>query len=213
VLWAAVLWLGLLAPAHAQRQVRVSGSVTADDTRLPVPGATVQVQRTRKGVVSTATGDFAVDALSTDTLVFRALGYKIRRMPLGGTGLAQLIVHIRLVRDSVQLGEVRVTSDRPDRAAVNRALRNIKRPAAPVTSQVKRPPPPKPLFEVDSTPPKAVPTPTIASPVSLIYEQFSRAGKERRKMAEILEAEKAEKARQQRLKYNKQFKDNRGYEP
>jgi hypothetical protein len=32
-------------------------------------------------------------------------------------------------------------------------------------------------------------------------------------MAEILEAEKAEKARQQRIKYNKQFKDNRGYEP
>jgi hypothetical protein len=208
-----VLGLALLLGLPAQAQLRVSGSITAADTRKPVPGATVQVQRTRRGVVSNATGDFIVEALPSDTLVFRALGFKAQRLPLGGTGLSQLIVQIQLVRDSVQLGEVHVTADRPDRATINRALRNIKRPKPPVVSQVKRPPKPKPLFAVDSTAPKAVPTPTIASPVSLLYEEFSRAGRERRKMAEILEAEKAEKARQERAKYNKAFKDNRGYEP
>jgi len=108
---------------------------------------------------------------------------------------------------------VRVTSDRPDRAVINRALRNIKRPVPPATSQVKRPPKPQPLFAVDSAAPRAVPKPSIASPVSLLYEEFSRAGKERRKMAEILEAEQAEKARQARARYNKAFKDNRGYQP
>ncbi len=86
----------------------------------------------------------------------------------------------------------------------------MRRPLPPPVSQVKRPPKPKPLFAVDSSAPKA-PVPTIASPVSLLYEQFSRAGKERRKMEEILETERAEKARQARARYNRAFKDNRGY--
>lgn len=208
----AVLLL-LASPARAQVEpVRVSGSVAEARTRLPIPGATVQVQRTRRGVVSSTTGEFSIDALPTDTVLFRALGYKPQRLALGGTGLSQMVVRILLVRDSVQLGNVQVTADRPDRAIINRALRNIKRPAPPVVSGAKRPPKPKPLFAVDSTAPKA-PVPTIASPISLIYDQFSREGKQRRKMEEIEAEQKAEKARKARAQYNKAFKDNRGYEP
>ncbi|SFQ58535.1 carboxypeptidase-like regulatory domain-containing protein [Hymenobacter arizonensis] len=212
LLAAALLWLGALGTAQAQQQVRVSGTVSAADTRQPMPGATVQVQRTRRGVVTGATGEFAVDALATDTVLIRALGFKPQRLTLGNTGLSQLVVRIQLVRDSVRLGEVQVVSDRADRAEINRALRNMKRPAQPVVSGAKRPPKPKPLFPVDSTAPKA-PVPTIASPVSLIYEQFSREGKQRKKMAEIEAQQKAEKARKAKAQYNKAFKDNRGYEP
>ena len=208
----AVLWL-LAGPAWAQAPaVRVSGSVTAADTRQPVPGATVQVQRTRRGMVTSATGEFAVDVLPTDTLLFRALGFKVQRLPLGGIGLSQLVVRIQLVRDSVRLGEVQVIADRPDRVLINRALRNMKRPKPPLVSGAKRPPKPKPLFAVDSTAPKA-PVPTIASPVSLLYDQFSREGKQRRKMEQIEIELKAEKARKARAEYNKAFRDNRGYQP
>ena len=211
-----LLGLGLLLDTRVQAQapntIRVSGSVAEARSRLPIPGATVQVQRTRRGVVSGTTGDFSIDALPTDTILFRALGFKPQRMPLGGTGLSQLVVRILLVRDSVRLGEVQVTADRPDRAIINRALRNIKRPKPPVVSGAKRPPKPKPLFAVDSTAPKA-PIPTIASPVSLLYDQFSREGKQRRKMEQIEAEQKAEKARKTRAEYNKSFRDNRGYEP
>ena len=208
----AVLWL-LAGPAWAQvPAVRVSGSVTAADTRQPVPGATVQVQRTRRGMVTSATGEFAVDVLPTDTLLFRALGFKVQRLPLGGIGLSQLVVRIQLVRDSVRLGEVQIIADRPDRVLINRALRNMKRPKPPLVSGAKRPPKPKPLFAVDSTAPKA-PVPTIASPVSLLYDQFSREGKQRRKMEQIEIELKAEKARKARAEYNKAFRDNRGYQP
>jgi hypothetical protein len=203
--------LALLA-GSAQAQTRISGNVTEASSRLPIPGATVQVQRTRRGVVSGTTGEFLIEALPTDTLLFRALGFKTLQMPLGGTALSQLVVQVKLQRDSVMLGEVEVTADRPDRAIINRALRNIKRPKPPVVTGVKRPPKPKPLFAVDSTAPKK-PVPTIASPVSLLYDQFSREGKQRRKMDQLLEAERQEKARQARAKYNKAFKDNRGYEP
>ena len=203
---------GLSARAQAQNTVRVSGSVAEARSRLPVPGATVQVQRTRRGVVSGTTGEFSLDALPTDTILFRALGFKAQRMALGGTGLSQLVVRVLLARDSVQLGNVQVTADRPDRAIINRALRNIKRPKPPVVSGVKRPPKPKPLFAVDSTAPKA-PIPTIASPLSLLYDQFSREGKQRRKMEQLEAEQKAEKARRKRAEYNKAFRDNRGYEP
>jgi hypothetical protein len=207
-----VLWL-LAGTAWGQADpVRVSGSVAEARSRLPIPGATVQVQRTRRGVVTSTTGEFSIDALPTDTVLFRALGFKTQRMALGGTGLSQMVVRIHLVRDSVQLGNVQVTADRPDRAIINRALRNIKRPKPPVVSGVKRPPKPKPLFAVDSTAPKA-PVSTIANPVSFIYDQFSREGKQRRKMEEIEAEQKAEKARKARAQYNKAFKDNRGYEP
>ncbi|MDQ2772783.1 MAG: carboxypeptidase-like regulatory domain-containing protein [Bacteroidota bacterium] len=209
----AALWL-LAGAARAQSPgtVRVSGSVSEAGSRAPIPGATVLVQRTRQGVVTSPSGDFSIDAAPTDTVQFRALGYKAQRMALGGTGLSQLVVRIQLARDSVRLGEVQVVSDRPDRAIINRALRNIKRPTPPVASGVKRPPKPKPLFAVDSTAPKK-PVPTIASPVSLLYDQFSREGKQRRKMEEIEAEQRAEKARKARAQYNKAFRDNRGYEP
>ncbi|MBB4602635.1 hypothetical protein HNQ93_003400 [Hymenobacter luteus] len=209
-MWLLLLLTGLRV-GSAQAQIRVTGSISDASTRKPVPGASVVVQRTRQGVVANQEGDFNISANSTDTLIFRAVGFKAQRLPLGGSGLSQLIVQIKLLQDTVMLGEVRVTEGRPDRATINKALRNIKRPSTAPTSYVKRPPAPKPMFPVDSAAPKA-PTPTIASPVSLIYEQFSRAGKERRKMAEILAEEAAEKARQTRRQYNTNFKDNRGYE-
>ncbi|RSK47414.1 carboxypeptidase-like regulatory domain-containing protein [Hymenobacter rigui] len=205
----------LLLAGLVQAQVRVTGSISDAASRRPVPGATVLIQRTRAGVVANKEGDFNIVVNSTDTLVFRAVGYKAQRLPLGGTGLSQLIIQIKLQQDTVQLGEVRITEGRPDRATINRALRNIKRPSTAPTSAVKRPPAPKPLFPVDSAAPKA-PVPTLASPVSLLYEQFSREGKQRRKMEEINKEEAAAKAaeldRQNRRRYNKNFKDNTGYE-
>ncbi|MBG8552540.1 carboxypeptidase-like regulatory domain-containing protein [Hymenobacter guriensis] len=205
----------LLAGRQAAAQVRVTGSVEEAATRKPIPGASVVVQRTRQGVVANEEGDFSISVARTDTLVFRAVGFKPQRLPLGGSGLSQLIVQIKLVRDSVLLREVQVRSGRPNDATINRALRNIKRPSTAPTSAVKRPPAPKPLFPVDSAAPKP-PTPTLQSPVSLLYDQFSREGKERRKMEEIRAAEKAAadaaKSRRARLKYNRNFKENTGYE-
>ncbi|TGD83189.1 carboxypeptidase-like regulatory domain-containing protein [Hymenobacter wooponensis] len=209
--WLLLFLLMLLGAGAAKAQVRVTGNISDATTRKPVPGASVVIQRNRQGVLANPEGDFSISAARTDTLIFRAVGFKPQRLPLGGTGLSQLIVQIKLQQDTVQLGEVRVTEGRPDRAAINKALRNIKRPSTAPTSAVKRPPAPKPLFPVDSTAPKA-PTPTIGSPISLIYEQFSREGKQRQKMIEIQAQENAEKARQARQKYNKNFKDNRGYE-
>jgi hypothetical protein len=210
---------GLLLSHRAQAQagapnptVRVSGTISAAATREPIPGATVMVQRTRRGVASNVEGDFLVTALPTDTLLFRALGFKPKRFALSGTSLSQLVVQVALVRDSVRLSEIKVTADRPDRASINRALRNIKRPSPPLTKVPKRPAKPKPLFAVDSTAPKPEKATIAESNVDWLYDQFSHQGKERRKLEAAKAAEAAEKARQTRSQYNKAFRDNRGYE-
>ena len=209
MLLAGGAWAQAGSPAPI---LRVSGTVSEAGTKRPIPGATVQVQRTRRGVATDAQGDFLLATLPTDTLLFRALGYKPHRLVLGGTALSQLVVQVALVRDSVQLGEVRVTADRPDRASINRALRNIKRPAPATVAVPKRAPRPKPLFAVDSTAPKALPPDIATSNVDWLYEQFSRQGKQRRKVEQLKAQDAAEKARQQRAQYNKAFQNNQGYE-
>ena len=192
--------------------VRVSGTVSVAGSREPVPGTTVQIARTRSGVAANAQGDFLITALATDTIIFRAIGFKSHRLSLGGTSLSQLVVQISLERDLVQLGEVKVTADRPDRASINRALRNIKRPAPPVVKIPKKGPKPKPLFEVDTTGPKVLAPSIATSNVDWLYEQFSRQGKQRRKLEELKARDAAEEAAKRRAEYNKAFRDNRGYE-
>jgi hypothetical protein len=218
---AARYWLlltlvvGGLLRASAQAgqpppQMRVSGTVSDARTGQPLRGAAVRRLGTQRGAVTDAAGDFLLPANATDTLLFQALGYKPQRLPLRGTSLAQLVVQVRLVRDSVRLGEVRVTADRADRASVNQALRSLKRPAPPVVHGAHRPPPPKPLFAVDSTPPP--PPPFGGTPIDWAYSRWSREAKERRKVQQIKTQEAQNKVHQRRLEYNKAFKDNRGYE-
>ena len=200
----------LVLAGTASAQVRVTGTISGAKDRQGIAGAAVFVQGTSRGTVAYNDGDFSITVANTDTLVFRAVGFKPQRMPLDRTGLSQIIVQIYMVRDSIQLGEVRIQEGRPDRAVINRALRNVRRPVPPPNA-ARRAPPPKPLFPVDTIAPRD-PIPTLASPISLIYDQFSREGQERRKMEAIRAQEKAAAAEKARLKYNKNFKDNRGYE-
>lgn len=208
-----MLLLALLTgTAAAQtRQVRVTGSVSEKQTRKPIPGATVINLSNRRGVVANEDGDFDVKANSTDTLEFRAVGFQAYRLPLGGTGLSQIIVQVKLERASVQLTGVTIREGRPDDATISKALRNLRRPVTAPVSAAKRPPKPKPLFPVDSTAPKA-PVPTLQSPISLLYDQFSREGEQRRKLEEINEEKRIEAERAKRRAYNRYFRVNRGYE-
>jgi hypothetical protein len=202
-------------PAVAQArppavQVQVSGTVRDAGTKHVLAGVWVRVQRIQQGVVTNAQGEFFLTASPADTLLFQALGYKPYRLRLPSPSLAHLVVHVQLQRDSIRLREVHVTAERVDRASVNRALRNLNRPAPLLVRGAQRPPMPKPLFAVDSTPPP--PPPFGGGPIGLIYAKFSRAGKERRKMGQLKAQEAHQQAHQRVVNYNKAFKDNGGYE-
>ena len=215
--WARlILPLLLLTSIAATAQVRITGTISNASNGKPVPGATVFISRTKQGVIANNEGEFSIDVANpSDTLAFSSVGFQTQKLPLRRTGLSQMILQIKLTPSNVLLGEVRVEEGRPDRSQINKALRNIRRPSTAPTSAVKRLPAPPPLFPVDSTAPRA-PKVTIQSPVSLIYDQFSKAGKERRKLETLQAADaaqkRAEQERKARERYNRNFKDNRGYE-
>nr|WP_262903453.1 carboxypeptidase-like regulatory domain-containing protein [Hymenobacter psoromatis] len=189
--------------------LRISGSVSDAGSQRPLPGATVRVQRTRRGTAADAQGNFLLTARPTDTLLVRALGYKPQQVLLRTAVRAQLGLQVRLQPDSVRLDEVKVTADRTDHASIDRALRNLRRPPV-VQPKVAVRPKLTPMFPVDSTPPPPPSTGSIA--IDWAYKKLSQEGKERRKLQAAKAADAKEKAHQRQLQYNKAFKDNRGYE-
>lgn len=175
--------------------IRVAGVVLAAADRRPIPGAGVFVVGTGLGTAADVTGAFQLTIARTDTLVIRAVGFRQRQFTVKPSSPARIGIEVLLYIDSVRLGEVTITADRPDRPEINRALRAIRRPSTALPIPTKSVG--KPIFE--RPPPGPPPPADLQSPVSFLYEQFSRAGRNRRKLAEW-EAERAveqaDKARQ-----------------
>ena len=177
--------------------VRVRGLVLGAPDRRPIPGAGVFVTATRQGTVADVLGGFQLTIQRTDTLVIRAIGFVPRFFTLKPTTPEQIAIEIQLQPDSIQLGQVNITADRPDRPEINRALRAIRRPST--AGAMLRRPVGKPIFEPRPVEAPAAPE-ALQNPVSFLYEQFSRAGQNRRKLAEW------EAQRDAELEYERQQK-------
>jgi hypothetical protein len=174
--------------------VRVRGLVLAAVDHHPIPGAGIFVTATRQGTVADVLGAFQLTIQRTDTLVVRAIGFEPRFFTVKPNTPEQFAIEIRLQPDSVQLAQVTITADRPDRAEINRALRAIQRPSQ--APEMLRRPVGKPIFAprpVEAPEPPEI----LLNPVSFLYEQFSRAGRNRRKLAEW-EAQRAAELEEQR---------------
>jgi hypothetical protein len=159
---------------------------------------------TNLGVLSDGNGQFKIDVAQDDTLMIRAVGFKPLLYLPNKLPVSELRVNIVMQEDSVMLGEVEVTS-RPSQEMIDRALRNMKREKA---SQVKKP---GYIPGLEPPPPPPAPGPTIASPIGLMYDMFSKEGKERKKVEEMKRQEELERKLKEEEDYNRFFKDNRGY--
>ncbi len=202
-----VLLLVLLCQvqATAQRNVRISGTILGPDKKSPVPGAGIIRYGTTRAVISDTEGKFLIDIAPSDTLLIRAVGYKPllylpQRLPV-----SEMRVTIVLQEDSVMLGEVEVTN-RPSEEMIQRALRNMNRPDPNYVKNPTYQPAPEPLPTV------APPPPTPLQPLSLLYDLFSREGKEMKKMQELLLMQELNRLQKEHDNYNRFFKDNTGYE-
>jgi len=88
--------------AMAQGSVNVSGRV-ADESGVPLPGATVSVEGTTTGTVTGGNGDFSLKVSSEDAvLLFESMGYKTVKMKVG----KQRRFEIVLEEDTTFLDEV-----------------------------------------------------------------------------------------------------------
>lgn len=96
-----VLFTSITSSLFAQSKQLVSGNVsTLDNT--PLPGVSVIVKGTTVGVVTDVNGHFAIEASSTDILVFSFIGMASEEVPVGN----QTTVDITMMDDIKTLSEV-----------------------------------------------------------------------------------------------------------
>ncbi len=91
--------------ASAQNRT-ITGTVTAQEDGMPIPGVSVKVKGTTIGVSTDATGKFAISVPSSaTTLEISSIGFVMRSLPIGSSN----VVNVALLTDSKALGEVVVT--------------------------------------------------------------------------------------------------------
>ncbi len=83
----------------------ITGTVTAKDDGLPIPGATVKVKGTTNATVTNGVGKFSISVPSGASLVISFVGYDAQTIAVG----SQSTINVSLTASATQLGEVVVT--------------------------------------------------------------------------------------------------------
>ncbi len=196
--------------AQQSPDIHINGTVIDAGTKKPLANITVISKRLWRGTVTNETGQFRITTQLGDTIYFRSVGYKTKLYPITNNTPDETTIQISLEEGNVMLEEIEVTIG-PDYEKVNRYLRNQKKKPEP--RAVVKPAPPKPLYEEKVfTPPPA----SVANPISFIYDQLSKEGRDRRKLQAILDEkaaiEKLKREQAARQKYDSLFLDrNQGY--
>ncbi|MEH0158295.1 SusC/RagA family TonB-linked outer membrane protein [Limibacter armeniacum] len=98
------LCAGCVLLAYAQEQT-VTGTVS--DEQGPLPGVTVQIKGTSKGVVTNIEGKYTISVPSSETvLIYNFVGYTDKEVTVGN----QSVIDVLLAQDTQELEEVVVTA-------------------------------------------------------------------------------------------------------
>ncbi|MCC8424400.1 SusC/RagA family TonB-linked outer membrane protein [Mucilaginibacter sp. UR6-11] len=84
----------------------VTGTVTAKDDGLPIPGVTVKIKGASVGVPTDVNGKFSISAPENATLVFSFISYVTQEVSVSGRS----VINVTLAQDNKQLTEVVVTA-------------------------------------------------------------------------------------------------------
>ena len=101
-LFTCCLLMLCMSPALLHAQQRVSGRVTDAVTSGGIPGVTVMVKGTPTATQTDATGNYAIDAAGTDTLIFRSLGFRPQEVAIAN----RTTVDVALEDEGTELEEV-----------------------------------------------------------------------------------------------------------
>lgn len=162
-----LLLLAFSAALFSQRSYVISGTVFETDTTQSMPFVYLINSRTGNGTVTDYNGRFSIIAKDKDTLTFQYLGYARRRYPVSiikniNDSMKQNIkVVMQPVMINMQGINVYANSIKPNE--IDYMKRYIKQHAA--------------LKGVDA----------FNSPITALYDQFSRKGREQRKLQQIFE--------------------------
>jgi TonB-linked SusC/RagA family outer membrane protein len=93
-----------ITQAFAQNRT-VTGTVTAKDDGLPIPGVSVKIKGTSLGVQTGANGKYTISVPGNGVLIFSYIGFATQEKPVNGAS----VVDVSLTTASTSLGEVVVT--------------------------------------------------------------------------------------------------------
>lgn len=187
--------------AKAQQHY-VTGQVLEHGAAKGVAGASVINMKTQVGTIADQDGQFLIKASLGDTLVVRSIGFRPTKYSVREQALDKQKVLLYLEEDSVHLKEVEIIA-LPTLEQLKRNYGN-KQPAR----ENSRNPAYIPPLEA---PPKTGQI-SAGSPISAMYNLFSREGKQLLKLEELRQKQAEEAAQKVRDKYNSFFIDNTGYE-
>ena len=91
--------------SNGEQKKKVSGTLS-DEKGLPIPGVTVTIEGTTRGVISDLDGNYGIDAVPGNTLVFSFVGFSTQKVKVG----TQKIINIVLSEDIKQLDAVTVVA-------------------------------------------------------------------------------------------------------
>jgi TonB-dependent starch-binding outer membrane protein SusC len=82
--------------------IQVTGKVTSAADNSPIPGVTVLIKGTQKGVTTEMNGNYKIDCDAKATLTYSFVGMKKKEIPVNG----QVKINVSLEDESVNLGEM-----------------------------------------------------------------------------------------------------------
>lgn len=96
-----MLFMALVVQISAAQDQPVTGTVT-DDQGMPLPGVNVVVENTNRGVQTDFDGNYSIEAVEGEVLVFSFLGFASARRAVG----AEKVINVTMAEDAAELDEV-----------------------------------------------------------------------------------------------------------
>ena len=101
-----LLLLLIFVPIGLAAQGQITGTVTAAEDGMPLPGASVVIKGTTMGTTSDFDGNYALDNVASDaTLIFSYIGFLKAEVSVNG----QSVVNMAMQEDAQQLEEIVLT--------------------------------------------------------------------------------------------------------
>lgn len=124
LLHGCVVFLLLFASQVYAQNRTITGTVTAREDGLPLPGVSVRVQGTTIGTVTGADGKYSITTANNNILVFTFIGYAVQNASVAGKS----VINISLQSSNNQLTEVVVTAlgIRREKRALGYSIQEVK---------------------------------------------------------------------------------------
>lgn len=176
-LWWITAVILFLSSSLLAQNIRLKATLLETDSFSRIPFAIVSLKGKMDATITDESGNFDIMCAKTDTLVISHVTYKKTFIPVRRVwDTANRNIRIIISRKDVDLVQVTISGKRLTKEKKEEYQRHLDR------------------YQ-----------PTISSPISAIYEKFSRKGKERSKMDEIYEGLLLRDLLEQRLPPRKLF--------